>query len=331
MNDHSAVSSAVGYYYQGCYALVSLLDCDADNAIVSVERRDDLELAEDSIITLKQLKHKPGTISPVSLKSDDIWNTIGNWCQFVDEPDVYFHFVTTGIIKEGDPLEQLIVSGTDKHLSDDSVKFTADAMTSEAERVRSGREEAEKVGKAKKDLPYKKRWPGCHAYLDLNKPARLDLVRRIRVMPKQFLSADIQNEVEKRLQTTVQRTIRGQVAERLIEWWDREVAKSLLGQREAREIEKHELQAKCSELIAGFHEDRLPDDFSGITPPATIETPSNMARQIQWVEGGEHWIRRAKEARWRARGQRNRWLEESPTSVSKLGKFDRTLEEEWRY
>nr|VFJ70918.1 MAG: hypothetical protein BECKFW1821C_GA0114237_102520 [Candidatus Kentron sp. FW] len=326
MNDHSAVPSAVGYYYQGCYALVSLLDCDADDATVSIETGDDLEVVEGGVTSLKQLKHKPGTPSPVSLKSDDFWNTIGNWCQFVDKPDFYFHFVITGTIKKDDPLEKLIRSDVDKPFPDDLAENIADAMTAEAERVRSEREEAEKTGK---NLTYKQRWSGCNAYLNLDKQMRLDLVRRIHIMPEQFLAKDIQKEVEKRLKL-VPHTIRGQVAERLIEWWDREVAKTLLGQREARAISKEELQTKTSELIAVIHEDRLPDDFSDIQPPDTIEIPSNMVRQIQWVEGGERWVNRAKKARWQARGQRSRWLEDSPTSIGKLENFDRTLKDEWQ-
>ena len=322
---YSAASSALGYYYQGCYALVSLLDCEEDNATVSIETRDDIELVESGVTLLKQLKHKPGSPSPVSLKSDDIWNTIRIWCQFLDEPEFYFHFITTKSIKSGDTLEHLIRTDINAPLSDDLVETVAADLTTEAERVHSAREKAKKENKS---LPYKVRWSGCHAYLKLNESARMNLVRRTNIMPEQFLAADIQVEVEKRLKFVLH-TIRCQVAERLIEWWDRELAKALLKQRQ-RSISNNELRAKIAELVTFLHDDRLIDDYSSISAPEGLTAPLNVARQIKWVGGGEEWITRATKARWRAQQQRDRWLGDGMAAIQKLDRFDEDLKEEWR-
>ncbi len=325
MNYQSAAPSALGYYYQGCYALVTLLDCDDDCASVSTETRDDIEQITNGITFLKQLKHKPGTLYPVSLKSDDIWKTLRIWSQFVDEPDFYFHFITTKSIKSGDSLTYLIRPEPSVPLSENIVKTVAEDFAFEANRVRNLRESAKKKGKK---IPYKNRWPGCEAYLMLNESSRMNFVRRIYIMPEQFLAADIQVEVEKRLKL-VHHTIRYKVAERLIEWWDREIAKALLELRQ-RNISNYELRAKITELVTLIYEDQFVDDFRSIYAPEGLRAPLNMSRQIKWVGGGEEWIIRATKARWKAQQQRDKWISDGMVAIQKLELFDEDLKEEWR-
>ena len=66
-SDRSAVDSAVGYYHQGLFALVRLLDAP-DNASVSIETDDDVVLHE-AITSLHQIKHSRGA-RPLTLKND---------------------------------------------------------------------------------------------------------------------------------------------------------------------------------------------------------------------------------------------------------------------
>jgi len=143
--DHSAVSSVIGYYYQGCYALIVLLDSDDDRALISVETRDDIELEANSIISLKQVKHKTGR--RISLKSDDIWQTIAIWCQYVNEDNIYFHFVTTGIIDPDDLLTKLVRLPDTEDLSEETVEEIAAAFLNEAKRIKSERNKNERQEK----------------------------------------------------------------------------------------------------------------------------------------------------------------------------------------
>ncbi len=320
----SALLSVIGFYYQGCYALIILLDCDDDRASVSVEARDDVELDADSIISLKQLKHKPG--SRVNLKSDDIWTTIAIWCQHINEDHIYFHFVTTGAIDSDDVLAKLACPFDRLPLPDITIEEVTTAFRSEAKRIQDTRARNEKQ---KKKPGYDKRWPGCAAFLELEEHDQTKLIKRTRITPKEFQATDVQRQVELRLKHIPPR-IRGQVAERLIEWWDRRLALGLLRQRE-RKMENSELQEKIARLIADFEEDRLIDDFQDIPLPDVIPAPSNMVRQIQWVNGGAKWINRAKGARWQARTQRDRWLKDGPKAIEKLRRFDKNLEDEWRF
>jgi hypothetical protein len=115
-----------------------------------------------------------------------------------------------------------------------------------------------------------------------------------------------------------------------LEWWDYRIARSLAGTA-PREISKDELLDKVHEIATSLAEDNLPDDFSSLSPP-TIEEElgSMMERQISLVEGGASRVRRAAEARWRARNQRARWLKERIGLTFVLEEFDRKLIECWR-
>lgn len=322
--NHSAGPSLIGYYYQGCYALVILLDCDDDRATVSIETRDDVELESGSVISLKQLKHK--NESHLNLKSDDIWQTIAIWCQYINEDHIHYHFVTTGIIDPGDVLAKLIRPFKNPSLPEETVEEIVAGLRDEAQRIRDTREQRRK----RSEKPgYDRRWPGCGAFLELRDNDQKKLINRISITPGEFQAADVQKEVELRLRIIPLR-IRGQVAERLIEWWDRRVVMGILNQRE-RKVENSELQEKISQLITNFEEKKLIDDFQDIPLPSVISAPPNMVRQIEWVNGGDRWIKRAKEARWRARGQRDRWLKDGPFATEKLKRFDHNLESEWRY
>jgi Cap4-like dsDNA endonuclease family protein len=69
-------SSALGFYYQGCYALVALLRLADDAAGVAVETHDDVVLESPSLKTLAQIKNKQ---APLSVRSDDFWKAVGRW------------------------------------------------------------------------------------------------------------------------------------------------------------------------------------------------------------------------------------------------------------
>lgn len=45
--DHSAEASALGFFYQSLYALDTLLNLSTDNAAISIETLDDIQLDEN--------------------------------------------------------------------------------------------------------------------------------------------------------------------------------------------------------------------------------------------------------------------------------------------
>lgn len=315
MGIHSAVDAVIGYYFQGAYALVRLLDQDEEDAAISIETLDDVVL-EGATPTLHQLKHSVHD-KVLSEKDDGFWKTLRIWIEHIDEPSFRFQFVTTASIKEDSALAELAADAT-------CYARVVAALDAEAERVQQLRADAS----AKGEKPgYDDRWPGCKAYLALQPSKRLHLMRRVRIMPMTFNAAFIDVEVRKRL-ATVPHGVRPKVAERVIEWWDRQAALSLLKKR-PRTIHRAELLAQIHDILTSHQDANLPDDFSHIEPPNGTQPKTNIKRQIDLVDGGTRRIWRSTVEHWRARSQRNRWLSEGLPVIDALMRFDDQLIYEW--
>lgn len=317
MGLHAAVDSAIGYYFQGAYALVRILSLDSEDAAISIETREDVVL-EGPNPTLHQLKHSlsPGVLSE---QNDGFWKTLRIWSGFLHEPNINFQFVTTALIKDGSALLELTKEEPDHAL-------VLSALDTEADRVRKSREESI----AQKEKPgYGDRWPGCETYLGLSLEDRQRLLRRIKITPSSFSAADIPAEVGKRL-NTISHTIRGRVTERLIEWWDRQVALSLLKKRE-RVIKRSELLYQLQDISTSFaHTLAFPDDYSHLSPPRDTAPSRNIRLQIELVKGSKRLIDRATVEHWKARTQRRRWIDDGLPVVDSLIRFDQKLVDEWK-
>ncbi|HZH14210.1 MAG TPA: ABC-three component system protein [Archangium sp.] len=230
-----------------------------------------------------------------------------------------FHFVTSARVVANDRLEVLADPESDR-------SGLVDALLSEAQRVRDSRVDA-----ASKNiqLPYAERAEGCEAFIKLSTTERMELARRITLHPRIGSIADIPDRVIERLRNFIRHEHRRQVAERLIEWWDRQVALALLGKR-SREINKGELVSRLQDLAAEHLESTLPDDFSKRKPgKLEEERGGNWERQITLVNGGDARIGRALVAKWRAREQRSRWMLNDVSLATLLIEYDDRLEEYW--
>ena len=135
---------------------------------------------------------------------------------------------------------------------------TVTALETEAIRVRDGRTGAKAAGRP---LPYSKRWPGCERFLGLTVTARKKLVNLMSITPDSFTAAMVPSEVSRRLRSCVGPSVRDQIVERLIEWWDRQVVLSLLGKR-SRRIQKLELQRRITDLVVEHSQEGLPDSYT---------------------------------------------------------------------
>lgn len=317
MGLHAAVDSALGYYFQGAYALVRILSVDSEDAGISIETNDDVVL-EGANPTLHQLKHSlsPGILSE---QNGGFWKTLRIWSEFLQEPNINFQFVTTALIKDGSALLELT-----KEDPDHAVVLSA--LDTEAERVKKSREQSI----AQKEKPgFGDRWPGCEAYLGLSFEDKQRLLRRIKITPNSFSADDIPAEVGKRL-NTVPHTIRGKVTERLIEWWDRQVALSLLKKRE-RVIKRSELLYQLQDISTSFADTlAFPDDYSHQLPPSGTAPSRNIRRQIELIKGSKRLIDRATVEHWKARTQRSRWIDDGLPVVDSLSRFDQKLVDEWK-
>ena len=318
---HSAEASALGFYYQALYALLVLFEQNTDDAAVSVEQLDDVQLSVDGQDLLFQLKHSlSGKPPSISVKTKALWRTIKAWIDVLPEispPETTLHLITVGDVVDDDPLSTLLTSEPDR-------PALIQAMVAEAERVQTEREDAKAAGEK---LPYADRSDGCKAFLELTESERASLCGRIRICPASPNIASIEDRVASGLNILLpaQRAV---VAKKLVEWWNRELIYSLCGKRE-RVISRAELQEQISRTVAELERDHLSMDFELAEPPVDYQPNGMLTRQIQLVKGLEIDVKKAIREEWRARAQRSRWLDANAANWTKIDMYDRVLKEHW--
>lgn len=318
---HSAADSALGFYYQTFFALLTLLGQTADDAAVAVERLDDVEIKADGHLLLYQLKHSISTTPPnITIKSKALWKTLKVWVDLLPSvtlADTSFHLVAVGAIAANSPLTALLVNGENR---DELVA----ALVVEAQRVLDERSAAKKLGKA---LPHPERAPGCTAFLELGDTDRSNLIRRCRIMSG---SASI-DKIELMISNHLGILPAGQrplVAQQLVQWWDRQIVQSLCGLRD-RALSRVELQHQVMTIVADIEQSKLSADFETVANPLEYQPDGMLARQIELVDGKSSDIDRAIREEWRARQQRAKWVSDNPAMKSRIGEYDAILEEAW--
>lgn len=317
-----ATGPAVGYYYQGLYAILLLFQQE-DGGHVSVETGDDIQQGGSASPRLTQLKHSLGTPPALTEKNDGFWKTVGFWIPQLSSPNVTFAFVTCAELAPGTVLHGLTDAGGS------TCADVLATLDTEAARVVAAVAVAKKKAKKGQPLPYAQRLSGCEAYLALTPTQRLEFLSRLRIYAAAPNAMGIEAAVVEKL-TTYPRPIRPLLARRLVEWWDYRVARSLIGVA-PREIFKEELLDQLNEIAVSLSDDSLPDDFSSVQPLSVeAELGTTMEKQIALVDGGKSRVMRAALARWRARSQRERWLSERVGLADILNQFDDSLIETWR-
>lgn len=318
---HAADAAALGFYYQTLFALETLVIQSTDDAVVAVERLDDVELVADGTTLLYQLKHSiSSTPPPVTLASRALWKTLRVWIDALPNltlSETTLHLVAVGSIPQDSPLLALLDMDSDR--SDLIV-----ALTAEAQRVIDARTAAAKV---RGNLPFSDRADGCEAFLALSTMERNNLISRIQVWPQSQTVVHIEDRIADHLKTLPPEH-RSIVAKRLVEWWDRQIIYSLCGKR-SRGIGRIELQLQISSIIGDIEAERLVPDFNTVLPPDTYQPDGMLMRQINLVQGAQSDITRAIRDEWRAREQRARWVDGNTAMASKINDHDLVLLEEW--
>ncbi len=318
---HSAEAAALGYYYQSFFALLTLLEQNTDNAAVGIEQLDDVELKVGGQTLLYQLKHSLAEQPPpISLKSRSLWRTVKAWIDVLPAialAETTFHLVAVGGISTDSPLSVLIDPTGDR------TELVA-AMLEEAQRVVHSRTLAEK---AKSPMPYADRVDGCQAFITLTATERLNLMRRIKIRLHSPNIGAIENLIADHLRILPAEQ-RSAVAQRLIEWWDRQVIYSICNKRE-RVVSRAELQHQISAIVADIEQGTLLAEFETVSQPDDYQPDGMLARQIKLVEGALSDHSRAIREEWKAREQRSKWLNSNPAMAAIINQYDSILEEHW--
>ncbi len=322
--DHSAVGSALGYYFQAIYALLLMLKSADDAAFVSVESWDDVYLADGCQKELHQLKHSIDASTKIGLKSRELWKTIKVWADYcaINNPTSGKFVLAT--VADVDPDSSLAVL-SDDDASRDVLKHE---LTIEAERVINARRKALAEGKHPKDFPYQDRYKGCEAFLGLSASAQSALLKNTLHRKGVFQIREAVDSVASAIRKTTPENLRLPLAKRIIAWWDREVVESLTGERR-RCIYAEELKDYIASKTAELYTDGLSDDMTEIDFPSPMTPHPILEKQLTIIDATETQMKRSVRTEMRARIQRGKWLDDDLATASKLRKFDARLVEEW--
>ena len=319
---HSASDAALGFRYQGLHALLMLWQETDDDAAILIETLDDVALVTTGQTLLEQLKHSLAKRpTSLTLKSVTLWTTLRAWIDVLSEVDIArtkFNLVSVADVQTGSGLEVLLDENSDRN----SLLL---ALMAEAERV--GKERAEAKSSGKTNLPHAERAAGCEAFLKLDDSLRSKLISSVRLKPGRPNVTCIEKELANRL-TSVPVKRRALVAQRLVEWWDRQVLYSMCNKRK-KAISRFEVVESHSQIVADIELDRLPNPFASRNPPSSHKPDSMIERQIRLVDGSRSEISRAIREEWRARETRSAWSTENPARHDLILRYDVRLTEEW--
>ena len=320
---HDATASALGFRYQERYALLQLLETKDDEAAVAVEALDDVQLKSNGIDLLEQLKHSLApNPTPLTVKSLNLWATLRIWCEILPKLEIEstrFALIAVAPIADKSKLHSLKTEGSDRSL------LLAE-LQAEAERVVEEFEAAKLEGKSK---PHKKKVSGAAALLSLSPSQREDLIQRISIQPCMATISSLEEKLAQRLDTYPS-TQRQTLAERLTEWWDRQMVLSFNSKRD-RFVKRHELLEQLSETSAMLTSEALLDSFSSKQPPPVFDTHEMLAKQCELVDALPAMVKRARVSEWQARNQRAAWSIEAPSKHSKIVEYDERLVLDWTY
>ncbi|WP_207428966.1 ABC-three component system protein [Pedobacter sp. SYSU D00535] len=330
---HQAVGPALGYYYQAIYALLTLFDSHNLGAYISIETFDDVFLSDGSKKELHQLKHSVSEDTTISIKSDELWRTIKVWCDYLSINNASDGIFTLSTVAALDSESELKVL-----LSDNSPRDKLEAeLIAEAMRVMDKRkgvaiENSNKLSRGEKEatLPFAKKYKGCQAFLALNPQQRTALLKNIRMKTESFTVAQATDEVLKRIRPTTDSKIQQSLAERILEWWDRQAVQSLTGERHQC-IYQSELQEFITRKGAELYDDGFTNDLPDMEIPPIISPNPIQKKQLELIGASKTQVNRSYQTEIRARIQREKWIDDNLPAAKKLEKYDQLLIQEWSY
>ena len=184
-NKHSAIETNLGFYHQGLYAILVLLNSKSDESCIVLETYDDIYLEEGDKKNLYQIKHRSKNIKKLSIKSDDLWKTLLIWSKMENKDKSRFILVTCDYIENGCILEEF----TKKERNIEELKKQ---LSEEADRIIFEREKYENdvnssKREAQKHPPHEKKIQGCRAFKNMQTSDIDELLKNIYIMHSSFM------------------------------------------------------------------------------------------------------------------------------------------------
>lgn len=316
---HSAAQSAAGYFYQARLALAEALRyAYVDSGIeIAVEKLDDVSFEkEGSALELLQTKHHLKKSGDLTDRSVDFWKTLRVWAEAVKaDPSLpgrtRFALVTTARAPIGSAASYL-------RPQDEGGRDPAKA---EARLIEAGiASENAVLVKA------------IAAFSALTPEMRKSLVAAIEVIDGAPLIVELDALIEERLRMIAPRGKAALAREQLEGWWWPRICSALQAETPGT-ISVLQVELKLDDIRDSLKRDALPLDMEHIDPPqAELDTFDEMrfVRQLLAIGIGANRLQFAKRDFYRASAQRSRWARQNLLFDGEVGRFDKTLIEEWQ-
>ena len=316
---HSAAQSAAGYLYQARLALVEALRyAYVDSGIeIAIEKLDDVSFEKDgSPLELLQAKHHLKKSGDLTDSSVDLWKTLRVWAEAAkNDPSLpartRFALVTTAQAPTGSAASYL---------------RPADACSRDPNRAEAM---LVKAGRASKNASLATAIANFKA---LTPEMRSALVAAIEIIDGAPLISNIESLLELRLRMIAPRGKASLAREQLEGWWWPRICAALQAETPGT-IPVVEVEQKLDDIRDSLKRDALPFDMEHVDPPQEqLDTLDEMrfVRQLRCISLGARRLQYAKRDFYRASAQRSYWARQNLLFDGEVGRFDKTLIEEWQ-
>ncbi len=310
----SAAPSAIGYLYQGRFALLDSLRRlrKGKSFLVSIESLDDVVFeSEGEAFELLQTKHHLNVQANLTDASPDLWKTIRIWCEGKKggsiPDDSTFFLITTASANAGS-IGSYLQSGASRDVQKAITRLGAVAESS-----------TNKVNE-----------PGYQAFRLLSPNQKLSLFGSVFIVDSAPLITDLEARIKEEIFYAVELKFQDAFLNRLEGWWLGRVIRQL-SKIDSSSILSEELLAEMNRLREQFKEDNLPidDDIVSATVDASGYQDKTFVHQLRLIEIGNQRIFYAIRNYFRAFEQRSRWIREDLILVGDLERYEDQLIEEW--
>ena len=316
---HSAAQSAAGYMYQARLALLEALRyAYSDSGIeIAVEKLDDVSFEKDgTAFGLLQTKHHLKKAGDLTDTSVDLWKTLRVWAETSKaDPSLpgrtRLALVTTAQAPTGSAASFLRPADA------------GDRNPTKAEDILM------KAGAASKNTSLTK---AITAFMVLTPEMRSALVAAIEVFDHAPLIADIESLIEERLRMIAPRGKVALAREQLEGWWWPRICAALQAETPGT-ISVLQVEQKLDDIRDSLKRDALPFDMEDVEPPQEeLDSLDEMrfVQQLRTIGIGADRLQFAKRDFYRASTQRSQWARQNLLFDGEVGRFDRTLIEEWQ-
>lgn len=305
----SASSSALGYLYQLKLALFFTIESN-DEAIVNIEKFDDLEIVEDGSKKIIQVKNRAQDYN-FSDYSIDLWKTLRIWSNIVKCSDSRNKFV-------------LVTTAT---AEEDSATCNLRYVTVEKRNPKLALEKLETVAKKSDNNELKNSF---NDFLSLNDEQKERLVNNIYVLDSYYPIEKIDEAIKKKLELTVRSEHIEPIYDRLNGWWFQRVVSHLI--KKSEPIFKEELHLKICDIRDQFNAESLPIDFLNSYPDYKLNAERDnrlFVQQLKAIGVNFKMIEYAMLDYYRAFSQRSKWVRDKLVLGEELNNYEERLIREW--